>query len=56
MIAHEREFAKRFAERKEQQLNSGQCAAQIVDCDCDWCIRQDVEREMLDWREMPDGE
>ena len=44
--AYNTEFSRRFAEREEKQLNSGRCAAIIVDCDCYWCIRNDVEYEM----------
>jgi hypothetical protein len=29
-----------FNELKKLQLNDGPCAAIIVDCDCDWCLRQ----------------
>lgn len=50
MTPCEAEYARRFAERKQRQLNNGPCAAVIVDCDCDWCIRNDVRRALRDWK------
>lgn len=49
MTRYDEEFARRFAERKKRQLNHGPCAAQVVDCDCDGCIRNDIRQEMLSW-------
>lgn len=50
MTARETEFARRFAERKKTQLNNGPCAAVIVDCDCDWCITNDINKELRHWK------
>jgi hypothetical protein len=33
-----------FDDLKKKQINDGPCAAQIVDCDCDLCLRRDATR------------
>lgn len=40
------EWRRLFAEKKSRQLNNGPCASVIVDCDCDWCLEQETDKEI----------
>lgn len=42
--ATEERIREIFAKKKAFQLNDGQCAAVIVDCDCDWCLWNEAKK------------
>lgn len=53
--ARKAEWQRRWNEQKARQLNRGPCVALILDCDCNVCISNDVEKAMRSWAPEPEA-